>query len=56
MDEQLTRIRTTMDRREGEDLAETVKSTAKWLKFGGIGVGVVLLALIIMVALMMAHK
>jgi hypothetical protein len=56
MDEQLTRIRTTIDHRDGEDLSEMVRSTAKWLRIGGIGFGVVLVTLIVMVAMVMAGK
>jgi hypothetical protein len=55
MEGQLSRIRESLERSGGEELAQSVESTAKLVRFAGIGLGVLLLVVIIMMWMLLSR-
>ncbi|MGC2162309.1 MAG: hypothetical protein WA634_10395 [Silvibacterium sp.] len=55
MEEQLTRLRESLDSPDNNELTKSVKLTAKLVQMAGIGLGALLLVLLIMVAVLLAH-
>jgi len=55
VEDQLARLRESMNSPDHDNLAETVQSTAQLVKWVGIGLGALLVVLLIMVAVLLMH-
>ncbi len=56
MEEQLGRLRDSVGLEDNEDLADTVRTTAKLVRWVGIGLGGLVLALIVMVIVLLSRR
>lgn len=58
IEEQLTRVRESVDSRSSEDaeIAENLRAMTKLMRLAGLGLGALLLVLIVLVIVMMAHR